>query len=289
MKTRILVSTLASLLFATFLFTACQKDEDAAPALDSNTEKADLATNDDLTAGLFDEVFEEVESSEVNNLIAGFKSASTNDCPTRSIEQPSDNSKFPKTVTIDFGEGCEHGNRGVKKGKIKITVTGPVFEAGSKKIIAFEDFFINDIKVEGTKTITYNGLNDAGNPTLTVNLENGSVTKTDGVKIERSYTHTIEHISGSDTRRIHLDDVFEISGTANGVNYKGISYTVNITKPIVRQMLCRYPVAGTREITAGNDVIIIDYGNGDCDNMATIQINGGQVTEFEMQRGRKRR
>jgi hypothetical protein len=73
--------------------------------------------------------------------------------------------------------------------------------------------------------------------------------------------------------------VYLITGTANGTNANGKSYTVNITAPLKVKFNCEWIVSGTLEIQVENaPLVILDYGNGTCDNIATVTINGQTYT-----------
>ena len=83
-----------------------------------------------------------------------------------------------------------------------------------------------------------------------------------------------EWIAGEDTFYRH-DDVYLITGTANGTSTGGFSFTMVITNPLRKEIGCRHMVSGTFEFTPGNrPVRILDYGDGECDNIATITVNG---------------
>ena len=106
------------------------------------------------------------------------KSISDEDpCYTVDVDFP-DSTRFPKVVTIDFGDGCTTVFRNdtiTRKGIIQITVTDRWFMEGAQHIVTFIDFSINDVALKGTKTITNKGFNDAGNLEIEFKLENGAV------------------------------------------------------------------------------------------------------------------
>jgi hypothetical protein len=56
--------------------------------------------------------------------------------------------------------------------------------------------------------------------------------------------------------------------------------TAKITTPLIRKAPCRFIVSGIVEI---NRNITIDYGNGECDNLAMGYSNG---KEYEIQLGK---
>ena len=62
-------------------------------------------------------------------------------------------------------------------------------------------------------------------------------------------------------------------------------YEKIITKPLVKTDDCKYIVEGTIEyLLDGETVVIIDYGNGECDNIATKTVDG-KTYEFELDNG----
>ena len=96
----------------------------------------------------------------------------------------------------------------------------------------------------------------------------------------RTVNYTIQQIAGGDTDE-RIDDVFEITGSAEGVNRRGHAYTATITEPLIRQRDCRWLVDGTIEFTVTTETETltrtIDYGypNGECDNRALVTLNDG--------------
>ena len=83
-------------------------------------------------------------------------------------------------------------------------------------------------------------------------------------------------INGRGTNVGWLDDVYRINGTGNGDNSNGQSFNAVITN-IVRPNICRWIVSGSIAVTpSGRMTRTIDFGNGACDNIATVSI--GNVT-----------
>jgi hypothetical protein len=61
---------------------------------------------------------------------------------------------YPKTITIDFGDACVGLDGKLRSGKIIISLTAPLRQPGSVLTISLENFYINHIHIEGTKTIS---------------------------------------------------------------------------------------------------------------------------------------
>jgi hypothetical protein len=206
------------------------------------------------------------------------KSAVLDSCPTVTIDHPED-TKFPKVVTVDYGTLCTGLYDNTRSGKIIITVTGLRTVEGSKRIVTFDNYFVNGIKVEGTKTVENLGYNDNQNMVFSATLEGGKLTLADGRTIERSFSHEREWIAGFNTRNISDDECF-ITGTASGVTVKGVSFNNTITTPLYWKRACRFLVSGVVKIErTGQEPVILNYGGGECDAYATLT-RGDQTKEI---------
>ena len=207
------------------------------------------------------------------------------DCRNKTVEHPED-TKYPKVVTIDFGDGCEDKFGHIRSGKIIITIDGNYREEGSSRIITFDNYFMNGNQIMGARTITNSGYNGDGHLFFTISLPDGKIIRADGLEIERIVDKTREWVEGEDTRT-RRDDVFVINGTVTKTKE-----AVQITKTITgvrRSMSCRWPVSGTVEVSTSDDRpdAIIDFGEGKCDKWATITIEGETWRIDLKKRGKK--
>lgn len=168
-----------------------------------------------------------------------------------------------------------------RRGKLVVTLTDRYRNPGSVLTVQPQNYYVNDVKVDGTKTIMNNGLNANGNYEFTVDVVNGKLTYTDNTSTTWSSTRTNEWVEGDTTTLFThgiagiCDDVYLITGSANGINRNGLAYTVNITSPLRKDICCRWLVSGNLELSpTGLATRYIDFGSGVCDNKATITING---------------
>lgn len=215
---------------------------------------------------------------EVTSSTDGLKSATLVDCMTVTIHENENGEFWPRSWTLDYGtENCECCSGVLRRGKINVTLSDWWKNEGSLKEITFEDFYFNDNKMEGVKTILNTGLNDAGNLTFNKKVADAKLTYTDGSSITWNCEKNSEQIEGGATL-LFADDVWSVNGSGSGVNLDGKSYTTTITTPLIYKNGCFYPVSGVVEIaTEGEDLKIIDYGSGECDNLATVTV--GDTTE----------
>ena len=180
---------------------------------------------------------------------------------------------FPKTVTIDFGTGCLGRDGKYRSGKIVSIYTNRMVVPGAKVSTTFLNYHVDSFKIEGTH-ITEN--------TSTSNLQgwkvtvlNGKITNTNNGKWRQwNSVKSVLQIEGNGTPGFPMDDVYKITGGAEGSNSAGKTWSSLIVEPLIKKFTCRWIVKGTVRITRNNRQALLDYGNGNCDNQAIIYING---------------
>src|SRR3990170_2518270 len=177
-------------------------------------------------------------------------------------------------ITVDFGVlGCSDSRGNIRKGKIKFAYTGRRFQPGSTVITTFENYTINDIALQGTRTSTnvQGSTNDA--PKFNVILTNGKAVFSDGSFAERSSNITWEWIRATNP----VDDELVIleESTANGLTRGGRSYSVTLVGDLKYKRFCGIAVDGIKKYLIDNDKeIVVDYGDGACDKSVVVTVNG---------------
>lgn len=259
----------------TLTFSACKKNEQISDDEDI-TSVEESAQADEV----FSDTFTDISSLSTESIVSFSTSqnqVSSSTTATLSttcaiITVSPQGNVWPKTVTFDFGTGCTL-NDITRKGKIIAVFTDRFQNTGAKITVTFDNYYVNDTKIEGEKIITNNGRNTAGNYTFTLNVAKSRISSTRGIFTCNS-TKVFEWIKGDDTV-LGFDDQFSITGTATGTNSKGKNFSLTITKPVIKKIECRFLVSGTIEIKTGDrPARVLDYGNGDCDAKATVTVNG---------------
>lgn len=196
-------------------------------------------------------------------------------------------SSYPKTITIDYGEGITDEKGRVKSGMIIITLTGEMKSTGSERSFTFVDFRINKSSIEGTRIVTNLGENEDGNVEFSII---GEITRTkDGKERVKSFNRKREWLEGFETCD-RDDDVILISGTSTVQSGSRVG-TRTITTPIrIERGVCDYPTEGIVKVERQNGRGgVIDFGNGDCDSEATLTLNNGNVKSIDLENRRCRR
>jgi hypothetical protein len=197
---------------------------------------------------------------------------------------PFDTINWPKTVTLDFGPANCTGNDGrMRRGKI-IGVFSYWFRSpGTTVTINFDDYFVNDHQVLGTKTITNLGYNASNNLVYQVSFPNCQIIKPNGGgTVLWSTLRQHEWIQGENTFT-PWDDVWSITGTANGTSSEGVGFALTVVDALNVQYGCRWIRAGVLNLDIeGISTISVNYGNGTCDPNAVATFQGEEYP-FVMQ------
>lgn len=268
-------------LFATavaLIFSACELREQP----DYQTLASDASITENVSNDVFNVVDNESKNGQHSGDIGGKTGVFTylsavDTCAQVTLEI---SNGWPYTLTIDFGSGCTDNLGVTRKGKVIGVFTAPYRDSGSVVTVTFDNYFVNDHQVEGTKTITNNGTNNNGNLSFTVRDINGLITKPDGGKITWSSTRTNEWIAGESTLLNFCDDTYSITGSAEGTVSSGDTYRLDVdTDPLIKKVCCRWVSDGSITYTInGSQTATIDYGSGTCDPSATLAFEGQTFT-----------
>jgi hypothetical protein len=287
MKTTI-ISILAIILLA---FTSCQNDNGL---FDKNTDEektlksAEIAETDIYIETLSEEAGEEVEYfSNTEKQLRQMAQAKgrkqrllewhaglpyhIGQCPDVSID--TSENRYPITITLNYGEGTELQNGRVISGIMIVEISGPRLTDGTTRMVTYDGYQIDSLGIEGTLTHTFSGNNET---TRVVTVTgNQQFTMPDGTIIDRTSEKTREWIAGLETPEDFTDDTIEVTGYIDAENSDGTTWSKTILEPLVRIGSCRHFVQGEiRYSRYGEIVAELDFGEGECDNLATITING---------------
>lgn len=269
-----------SLLMASLFFaglSACDEVKEAAkinPEAETSAaeSQAEMAMNfEDISVIAAEAMQKAFEGAETGRSLASY---------TRINCAEFEHNEAEKTITLDFGDGCVGEAGRERKGKVLINYTGNLFVSGTEVTITLQDFYIDGIQVEATKTIT-NVTEGTDTPLeFEVVVTDGKVTWPDGEFATRNIEHTRTWIRNQNP----LTDELHIEGTAEGVRKDGEPYEISIESPIIYKVDCfmeeiYIPVGGIQWIkTPEKPDVILNYGTGECDKEVTITVNSISTT-----------
>lgn len=194
-------------------------------------------------------------------------------------------------ITVDFGDGCEGRNGVVKKGKIIISYSGERSTPGAFRTVTFENYYVDSLHIEGTRAWVNISTSEGLDLMYSISLTGGQITFADGTFMSREASHT---------RTFFISDATvtesTLFGGASGINLDGLAYshTIDSAVPLLFTSDCRLtgvktPVSGIVNISVeGESEKTVDFGNGACDNIATIT-QDGTSEEVEVNAKRRRR
>ena len=190
-----------------------------------------------------------------------------------------DTTSSPKSVTVDYGSSnCTCNDGKTRRGKIITTFTGQYIAPGTIITHTPVDYYVNDVKFEGTKTVQNMGTNANGQPYFNVQID-GTATLETGEVVDYTSTRVRTWTTGFNTLLNRFDDEYDITGTCEGSFSSGEGYSGNTTSPIHIKVGCGFPVSGTLDITpTGKPVRQINYGDGTCDYSFTVTVSGYTFT-----------
>ncbi len=278
-KKNILGLMLAALT-ALFIVQSCSREDDGSISETDLALAQDEAYADAVYTEIDNMVVSEITTLDGNAYMpSGLKSTDDEEpCFSVTVDHP-DSTHFPKVITLDYGDGCTiifRDDTITRKGQIIITITDRWFMPGAEHIVTFNNFYFNDVKVEGTRTITNLGLNDEDNLEMGIVLAGGKIIFNDTTWMTREADHIREWIR----YRTPQNDTVIITGSAHGINVLGQDYSRSITEPLVlvhcREYKWRWVIVdGTVEITNSvTGTSTIDYSAEGCDGTVIVNKNG---------------
>jgi hypothetical protein len=271
MKTLKLIGTALFLISFVFLTNSCRRDPIPEPL-----EQVDYDTNKEESRieSEFNDAFNIVEDA-MKRQDSNMKLASDTSCSTITINTST------KTITIDFGDGsCEGKDGKYRKGKIIVNYTGKYRTTGTIITTTFDNYHVNNIKIEGTKTVE-----NMGDRKYKVAVRDAKMTFTDGTFISWKADRERVWTFGFDTPLNITDDIYTINGTSEGKRRNGNDFTTTSTNLEIK-LSCWfqtprsfYPVSGTKVVknVTINKEHTIDFGIGTCDKNVTIKLNNGTI------------
>ena len=190
-----------------------------------------------------------------------------------------DTTSSTKSVTVDYGSSnCTCNDGKTRRGKIITTFTGQYIAPGTIITHTPVDYYVNDVKFDGTKTVQNMGLNASSQPYFNVQID-GTATLESGEVVDYTSTRVRTWTTGFNTLLNRFDDEYDITGTSEATFSTGEGYTGNTTSPIHIKVGCGFPVSGTLDITpTGKPVRQINYGDGTCDYSFTVTVSGYTFT-----------
>ena len=200
-----------------------------------------------------------------------------------------DSDEFPKTITIDYTEGCT-GRMGLqKKGTLTIHMTDTILNEGAVYTVTFANLTVGNRAIEKTATLTNLGENEDGNWEISCEMVSTTTftREEETFVIVRDFSGIKEWLAGFDTPETE-DDQFLRNGAGTITVNDELKFDKMVTDLFIDRA-CKYPLSGVIEITRDGEIMTIDFGagTGECDNIALVT-KDGVSEEIELSAGKFR-
>lgn len=262
-------------LFGLFVltFSACTKTDEDQVVSEAEMEK--MATRTVKSQQLIGTSFGIATrgAAEVDGLVSGnaeIRSA----CGSITVT-PADLKTFPKTVVVDFGTGCTDVDGKNKSGKVTMVV-GKIWETNSLVTLQYENYIEDGVKLDGKFTFSNNSTNIAG--VYQIKADKVKITDASGESWTWSGVHNFNQTRGHASWWDWNDDAYDITGNIEVLFSNGQVVTWNISNPLSKANNCYWVSKGVGILKLNGSDIQVDYGDGTCDNNATLLLNGKTIT-----------
>lgn len=276
MKTkRTILKSLLVIATTGLVLTGCRKEKNE----DNDTSGA---TDNAIAEGYYNDVNNIADEGGVSGSVSNYKNGTDlggilgSSCAVVTLKKL--NTTNQDTVVIDFGTvNCLCADQRYRRGQIIVYYTGNYIDSNATHTINFNNYFVDDNQVLGSKTVLNKGHVTNGKLTFDINITGQIILANNAGTISWSSARTRVWTSGESTI-FWYDDTYSITGSATGTDRNGKTFSALVTSPLVRNMALscrRHFVSGTFDFTPqGKAVRTVDFGNGACDNLATVTING---------------
>lgn len=298
-KSALFTRLITAAFFTSLVMIACKKENSASLSPAEEEEAATFSSQSETeNEVVFNDVFDNVMgvNSEVGiggTGIFGRMSSTANgreqgtdslpSCTQVSITFLNAPARFPVKIVIDFGAGCIGRDGHKRTGKLSIEYTGKLTEPGSSATARFDGFKYDSISVQGTLKITNTTASGSNQRQFTIDITDGKLTKPNGDYSLWTSHRVITQTEGNGTPLFPLDDIFKVTGSSHGqLKHADLIFAWHseITEPLIKKFSCHWISKGIivvrRETLPTNSqwTATLNYGQGDCDFLATLTING---------------
>ncbi len=292
----------AAAQFALFLvaLAACQQDNEILNSVDTqnvNSESASSALmneNADIAAKAISAMTNSQYAGTQDTIVLFLSSKDSRLAGATVTRYRTGTADSPAgQIIIDFKTGRTDNNGVIRKGQININYAGKRWTPGSYYVIRLNKFIRNSAYIEGIDSTNFTSTGK-NNDTLQLSFHSileSRITFGDGMQIENNGTLDKIWNRYIDINYGKIDPLkgeLDVTGSGTGTNKLRKSYTWNIDSALVYRLPCWFsnkvyiPVKGKKTLTVANTIYTINYNDatngGNCDNQATVKLNGKEKT-----------
>lgn len=187
----------------------------------------------------------------------------------------SNTSSSPATMSINYGStGCIGPDGRKRSGQLDFTFTSSYMDSGNVITITPANYYIQEFRIEGSIQVKNLGLSGdemrwkITSNDLKITYPDGEDYMTWSPDLRRTW------VDGQVTSNV-TDDIYQVTGSCSGRSHSGNTFSGQILSSLIFDMGCPHINEGTISLIPDNlNERIIDFGEGDCDTLVTVSING---------------
>lgn len=259
-----------SILICSLLILSCGRNQDEDVELDIDTEVALVEVQIEKTFTSIDDIADQAELGTTVTKKTYSENDILKECAVVTKDTASGSSKDTVNIVVDFGTvDCEGDDGVTRKGKIIITsIIDKLTTVRLERKIETENYVVDGNIIDITRKLDYGGQDQQNNHYWNLDM-NGRIDFKDGRYITRNIDQVRTWVEGTTTLADWTDDAFTIQGTSTGKRIDEKELTATISETLKVRTSCSYVVSGKVKIeTSGRPDLLVDYGNGTCDNKA---------------------
>lgn len=246
---------------------SCSTDNDTPeiPEQQFTADELELVLDSEETTGIVDDILADIYANDTKTGKYAVPSAKSNDCYTEEYTA----SGFVVTFNDCVIDGSE-----VVNGVLEVIYAQ---EENSASFTAhYSDFLVGEIQINGTKSFTMSEDSETGAVSITITSDMNVVFPNGDVVTE----------SGSKTITVTPGESLEsttvmISGNWT-VTKNDHEYSVSSANGVWGNLACEYLVEGEMIVSKNGLAVTVDFGDGSCDNKATVIYPNGATEEIEL-------
>lgn len=244
------------------MLVGCNKDDNESVEQEELTQaeiKTILETDD--ISGIADTVISELYMNDGKGETAG----KTSDCYEASYSETGFTATFNNCVL----NGTDNING-------TLTVTYVVESETAAFEASFDDFYVGDIKISGTRSFVMNSSSEQGVISFSVTSDM-SVVMADGSTIAEKGTKTVGVTLGDSLE----SSIYTIDGEWT-LKVDGDTYAVIVGTTLEGNLSCGYLTTGQMSVDKNGLKVLVGFGDGSCDDMATLTYPNGVTQDISL-------
>jgi hypothetical protein len=256
-----MIKRITYVLTIALIIASCSKDKEMSEEVTFTSTELNSIFNTDDVAGVADDLLSEL-------FVSGPMTGKTSEQVKCYLAEYSNTG-----YTVTFDNCTLNGTENING---TVSVSYNLEMEASSFTATYVDFYVGDITINGTRTIavTNNSADNSFSFAVTSDME---IVMANGDEISEKGTKIFAFSIGEDLQT----STFGLSGNWT-LKVDGNTYKVIITSPLSGSAECSFFTEGSMTIDKNGLLVLVDLGDGSCDNSATITYPDGTREEINV-------